>query len=156
MSPVIMGGVEENVYLGDSSTMSELKLETPSSKNNKIASTGGIAKKVMDSLKNSLKTSLFMENLRGVNWSRAYDWYCELDGVPAPFNRGGNLGLPVKHMSFTITEGSEYTFSAGSVETLKVPRQVGTLGVIALDLFDDEQQTLAKFFERWHNQVYNP
>ena len=120
------------------------------------ASTGGLANKVTDGIKSVVKTALFMETLRNINWSRAYDWYCEMDGVPNPFHRGGVLGLPVKQISFTIANGTPFSFQTSSVETLQIPRTMGTLGVIAIDLLDDEQQTLARFFERWYNQIYNP
>lgn len=137
---LITGGIEQNNYI-----------ELP-----KAATSESMADKVTSGIKNVLKTALFMEALRNINWSRAYDWYCEMDGVPNPFHRGGVLGLPVKNLSFTIANGTPYSFQTSSVETLQVPRTMGTLGVISLDLLDDEQQTLARFFERWYNQIYNP
>lgn len=123
----------------------------------KTSSNGpGLAKGIGDTIKGLLRTALFMEALRNLNWSRGYCWYVEMDGVPNPFQRGGVLGLPCKNVTFKIAEGSEYTFPTSSVETLKVPRAMGELGVITLDMYDDEQQTLARFFERWYNQIYNP
>lgn len=111
---------------------------------------------VADSIKNLVKTALFMESLRNLNWSRGYNWYAELDGVPNPFQRGGALGLPIKDINFKISEGTMYGFNSSSVETLNVPRAMGELGMVTMSLFDDEQQTLARFFERWYNQIYNP
>lgn len=115
-----------------------------------------VSEKLTDKLRNMFRTPFFMENLRSVNWSRAYNWYAELDGVPAPFHRGGALGLPVKNLNFKISDGQSYTFNAGSVDALRVPRAMAELGMVTLSLLDDEQQTLATFFERWYNQVYNP
>ena len=113
-----------------------------------------------DDVKNAIgeliKPALFLETLRNINWSRGYCWYCEMDGVPAPFHRGGVLGLPVKNISFKIAEGTTYSFTTSTVETLEVPRAMGNLGIINIDMLDDEQQTLARFFERWYNQIYNP
>lgn len=111
---------------------------------------------VANSIKNIVKSALFLETLRNINWSRGYCWYAEMDGVPNPFQRGGVLGLPVKDISFKIAEGTSYSFSTSTVETLEVPRAMGNLGIVTLTLLDDEQQTLARFFERWYNQVYNP
>lgn len=111
---------------------------------------------VAEKINKASEVAHFMETLRGVGWSRAYDWYAEMDGVPAPFHRGGNIGLPIKDLSFKIAEGTTFSFSTSSVETLEVPRTMGNLGVITLSLIDDENQTLARFFERWYNQVYNP
>lgn len=111
---------------------------------------------VADSIKNVVKTALFMETLRNLNWSRGYDWYAEMDGVPNPFQRGGALGLPLKDINFKISEGTLYPFTTSSVESLNVPRAMGELGMVTMSLFDDEQQTLARFFERWYNQIYNP
>ena len=115
-----------------------------------------LADKVTNGIKSVVKTALFMETLRNINWSRVYDWYAEMDGVPNPFHRGGVIGLPLKSLTFKIAEGTNYPFNTSSVETLNVPRAMGELGIITLDLFDDEQQTLARFFERWYNQIYNP
>lgn len=115
-----------------------------------------VAEDVKNSINNMVKSALFLETLRNINWSRGYCWYCEMDGVPNPFQRGGVLGLPVRNITFKIAEGTPYSFATSSVETLEVPRTMGNLGIVTLDMFDDEQQTLARFFERWYNQVYNP
>ena len=115
-----------------------------------------IASGVKNGIQNVVKAALFLETLRNINWSRGYCWYAEMDGVPNPFHRGGVIGLPIKQLSFTIANGTPFDFKTSSVETLQVPKTMGTLGVIALDLLDDEQQTLARFFERWYNQIYNP
>jgi hypothetical protein len=79
-----------------------------------------------------------------------------MDGVPNPFQRGGILGLPVRNITFKIAEGTTYPFATSTVESLHVPRAMGELGIVTLDMFDDEQQTLTRFFERWYNQIYNP
>lgn len=107
------------------------------------------------SLNNALKTGLFMEALRNLNWSREYCFYCELDGVPSPFHRGGVLGLPCESVSFGLGEGKTYNWSAG-INELLVPQSIGSLPPITLELLDDEQGTIQQFFERWYNQVYNP
>ena len=119
-------------------------------------SSSSLAGGVTDALNGILKTVLFMETLRNINWSRGYCWYCEMDGVPNPFQRGGVLGLPCTNVNFTIAEGTNYTFGVSSMETIEVPRAMNNLGIITLDLLDDEQQTLTRFFERWYNQIYNP
>ena len=111
---------------------------------------------VADSIRNMVKSALFLETLRNINWSRGYCWYAEMDGVPNPFQRGGVIGLPVKDISFKIAEGTTYSFNTSTVETLEVPQAMGNLGIVTMTLLDDEQQTLARFFERWYNQVYNP
>jgi hypothetical protein len=115
-----------------------------------------MADDVKNAIGNMIKPALFLETLRNINWSRGYCWYCEMDGVPAPFHRGGVLGLPVKNISFKIAEGTTYPFDTSSVAQLHVPRTMGELGIVTIDMFDDEQQTLARFFERWYNQIYNP
>lgn len=122
----------------------------------KVAQNSSNANNVTDSIRNIIKPALFLETLRNINWSRGYCWYVELDGVPNPFQRGGVLGLPVRNVNFKIAEGTIYSFQTSTVETLAVPRTMGELGIITLDMFDDEQQTLARFFERWYNQIYNP
>ena len=115
-----------------------------------------LADNVTNTLKGVLRTALFMETLRNINWSRGYCWYCEMDGVPNPFQRGGVLGLPCTNVNFTIADGTNYTFGVSSMETIEVPRAMSNLGIVTLDLLDDEQQTLTRFFERWYNQIYNP
>ena len=67
---------------------------------------------VGDWLKNAIKTSLFMEALRNLNWSRSYLYYCELDGVPAPFHRGGVLGLPCTNISYSLGYGQTMRISS--------------------------------------------
>lgn len=136
---VLKGGIEKNDIL------------TPTTKR-----TSNLPETVKNSINNMVKSALFLENLRNINWSRGYCWYCEMDGVPNPFQRGGVIGLPVRNVTFKIAEGTSYSFTTSSVETLEVPRSMGNLGIVTLDLLDDEQQTLARFFERWYNQVYNP
>lgn len=121
-----------------------------------IINSTSIGSKVTNGIKNVVKAALFMENLRSINWSRGYCWYAELDGVPNPFHRGGVIGLPIKDIQFKISEGASQDFRTSAVETLRVPRTMGELGSVSLSLFDDEQQTLARFFERWYNQIYNP
>ena len=115
-----------------------------------------MAEDTTNAIQKMVKTALFLENLRNVNWSRNYCWYAEIDGVPSPFHRGGVMGLPVRNITFKIAEGTTYSFATSTVETLEVPRAMGNLGIVTIDMFDDEQQTLAKFFERWYNQIYNP
>lgn len=115
-----------------------------------------MADNIANGIRNMVKSALFLETLRNINWSRGYCWYGELDGVPTPFSRGGVLGLPIKGVTFKIAEGTTFPFNTSTVETLHVPRAMGELGIVTLDLFDDEQQTLARFFERWYNQIYNP
>ena len=112
--------------------------------------------KVTDGIKSALKTAAFLESMRNINWSRGYCWFAELDGVPAPFHRGGAIGLPLTNVTFKIAEGTSYKFNTSTVETLDIPLGMANLGIVTLDMYDDEQQTLAKFFERWYNQVYNP
>ena len=114
-----------------------------------------MADNVTNSIRNVVKSALFLETLRNINWSRGY-WFAEMDGVPTPFNRGGVLGLPVKDITFKIAEGTTFSFNTSSVEQLHVPKTMGELGIVTLNLLDDEQQTLATFFERWYNQIYNP
>lgn len=120
------------------------------------ASKSGLSQGLTDGLKSVLRTALFMESLRNLNWSRGYCWYVDLDGVPNPFHRGGVLGLPVTQLDFKIAEGRDFSFANNTIETLSVPRAMADLGIITLTMYDDEQQTLARFFERWYNQVYNP
>lgn len=138
----LQGGVVENDYISWAPTNDYVK--------------PNVAENVANSIQSIVKAGLFLETLRNINWSRGYCWYAEMDGVPNPFHRGGVLGLPVKDLSFTIANGTMYDFNSGPVETLQVPRTMGTLGIVTLSLFDDEQQTLARFFERWYNQIYNP
>ena len=116
---------------------------------------GSLKSNILHSLNGALKTALFMESLRNLNWSRGYCWYVELDGVPSPFQRGGVLGLPAKSVSFSLATGEPFTISQFMTD-LKVPQRVGAMDVINLDVYDDEQGTLRTFFERWYNQVYNP
>lgn len=108
-----------------------------------------------DSLKNGIKTALFMEAMRNLNWSRSYLWYVELDGVPNPFQRGGVLGLPCKSITFELGNGESYNWSASTI-SLAVPKGARQLGSINLEVMDDEQGTLRQFFERWYNMIYNP
>lgn len=108
-----------------------------------------------DSLKNGIKTALFMEAMRNLNWSRSYLWYVELDGVPNPFQRGGVLGLPCKSITFELGNGESYNWSASTIG-LAVPKGASKLGNINLEVMDDEQGTLRQFFERWYNMIYNP
>lgn len=110
---------------------------------------------IWNSLKTGIKTTLFMEAMRNLNWSREYLWYVELDGVPNPFQRGGVLGLPCKSINFTLVSGKTYDWTSG-VASLSVPQAIQGTTEITLDLLDDEQGTLRQFFERWFNQVYNP
>ena len=120
------------------------------------AGTGGSLKpNILNSLNGALKTALFMEAIRNLNWSRGYCWYVELDGVPSPFQRGGVIGLPCKSVSFSLAQGDSYTIPQFMTD-LKVPHRVGQMDVINLDVYDDEQGTLRTFFERWYNQIYNP
>lgn len=126
--------------------------------NENIPLTGQVKKNglpIWNSLKNGIKTALFMEALRNLNWSRDYLWYVELDGVPNPFQRGGVLGLPCKSINFTLAQGKTYEWTSG-VASLSVPQAVQGISEITLELLDDEQGTLRQFFERWFNQVYNP
>lgn len=111
---------------------------------------------ILSSLNSAWKTALFIEALRNLNWSRDYLWYVELDGVPSPFQRGGVLGLPCKSVSYNLTsESSSLEIHSMNMST-HVPQSAGSIGDIQLSLYDDEQGTLRQFFERWHNQVYNP
>ena len=113
-----------------------------------LAKTGGTA------IANAWRTSLFIEALRNLNWSRSYLWYAELDGVPSPFQRGGVLGLPCKSIQFITANGSSYGFDS-FLTKLNVPQAYGDLGTINLSLIEDEKGTLSSFFERWFNNVYN-
>lgn len=123
---------------------------------NTVAKNSAGSNNVANSIRNMVRSALFLETLRNINWSRGYCWYAEMDGVPNPFQRGGVIGLPVKDISFKIAEGTTYSFNTSTVETLEVPQAMGNLGIVTMSLLDDEQQTLARFFERWYNQVYNP
>lgn len=114
-----------------------------------------LAQKVLNSLNGALKTTLFIEALRNLNWSRGYCWYVEMDGVPNPFQRGGVLGLPCTSLNFTLAEGKSYGWESG-INSLSAPQNVGGVKQMTLTLMDDEQGTLRQFFERWYNQVYNP
>lgn len=122
--------------------------------------TGGIEKSsgpnaILKALQKGWKTALFMEALRNLNWSRGYCWYCEMDGVPNPFQRGGVLGLPARNINFDFANaGDTFTWSTPTVQ-LSAPQNAGSLGKIQLQLYDDEQGTLRQFFERWYNQVCN-
>lgn len=99
------------------------------------------------------KTALFLEAFRNLNWSRGYSWYCELDGVPNPFNRGGVIGLPATAINFKLTDGKTFEWNS-STETLSAP--LGrNLCSISLSFIDDEHETMFKFFERWYNNIYN-
>ena len=120
-----------------------------------IGTGGSLKQNIMGSLNGALKTALFMEAIRNLNWSRGYCWYVELDGVPSPFQRGGVIGLPCKSVSFTLAQGEPYTIPQFLTD-LKVPHRVGAMDAITLDLYDDEQGTLRTFFERWYNHIYNP
>ena len=108
-----------------------------------------------DWLKNAVKTGLFMEAMRNLNWSRSYLYYCELDGVPAPFHRGGVLGLPCTNVSYSLATGETMTINS-FMQDMVIPKRVGSFPSIQLDLLEDEQGTLMEFFERWYNQIYNP
>lgn len=116
----------------------------------------GMGSALWDSLKNGWKTALFMEAMRNLNWSRDYNWYCLLDGVPAPFHRRGVLGLPATSFNY-ILAGGEVKSWESSGTPLSVPlKNLSNATTISLDLLDDEQGTLRQFFERWFNEVYNP
>ena len=116
---------------------------------------GSTGNGIANLLGSALKTSLFMEALRNLNWSRDYLWYCELDGVPSPFHRGGVLGLPCTNIQYTLSTGSTYRINS-FMQDLVVPHRTGEFPAIQLTLLDDEQGTLRQFFERWYNQIYNP
>lgn len=106
-------------------------------------------------IKKGVKTALFMEALRNLNWSRSYLWYVELDSVPNPFHRGGVLGLPCESITYTITDGTSYDWNAG-IASLSAPQTAGGVKQMNLTVLDDEQGTLRQFFERWYNEIYNP
>lgn len=108
-----------------------------------------------DAVKKGWRTALFMESLRNLAWSRGYLWYCELDGVPNPFQRGGVLGLPCTSLTFPLVGGESLDVSTSTID-FRVPRRANNLGEIQLNLLDDEQGTIYQFFERWYNEVYNP
>lgn len=108
-----------------------------------------------NALNNGWKTALFMESLRNLNWSKDYLWYCELDGVPSPFQRGGVLGLPAVSIGFSYTSATSFSFNSSTTK-LSVPQGNVDYETINLTVLDDEQGTLRQFFERWYNQVYNP
>lgn len=124
-----------------------------------VLKTGTSYNELLEGAKNVLKdawqTTLFMEALRNLNWSRNYLWYCELDGVPSPFQRGGVLGLPCKSIQFQLAQGSSYDWVSG-VTPLSAPQKINGLTSVTLDVLDDEKGTLMEFFERWYNNVYNP
>ena len=103
-------------------------------------------------LNNLCNNALFLEAFRNLNWSRAYDWYCELDGVPSAFSRGGVIGFPASSISFQINDGKTFDWTAGP-EALAVPQGRGLCNV-DLTFIDDEEGTVFSFFERWFNNVY--
>lgn len=107
-----------------------------------------------NALNNSLKSALFLEALRNLNWSRGYNWYVELDDVPSPFHRGGVIGLPVTSVTVTVANGATYDWEAG-LEKLSVPLKKENYYNIDLNMYDDEQGTIVTFFERWYNSIYN-
>ena len=111
---------------------------------------------IVKSLKNAVKTGLFMEAMRNLNWSRGYLWYVELDGVPSPFQRGGVLGLPCTSVTYDVTSQASSKDIQNTGMKFNVPTGFGGYGTINLTMYDDEQGTLRQFFERWHNQIYNP
>ena len=90
-SLLLQGMINKDEYLGNQPVGVNL------AKPNKLAKLGSL-----------VKTSLFMEALRNLNWSRDYLWYVELDGVPTPFHRGGVLGLPCTNIQYTLSTGSTY------------------------------------------------
>lgn len=110
---------------------------------------------LLKALNDGWKTALFMESLRNLNWSKDYLWYCELDGVPSPFQRGGVLGLPAVNLGFTYTSAHSFEFSSAMVK-MGVPKGDVDYETINMTILDDEQGTIRQFFERWYNQIYNP
>lgn len=136
MSNPIVGGIEYNEWYKPRNLTG-----------NKLGNIG-------NALNNSLKSVLFLEALRNLNWSRGYNWYVELDGVPNPFQRGGVLGLPVTNVTLTVANGTTYDWDAG-LEKLSVPLRKENTYEIDLTMYDDEQGTIVTFFERWFNMIYN-
>ena len=108
-----------------------------------------------EAINNVIDSSLFMESLRNLNWSRGYLWYVELDGVPSPFQRGGVIGLPVINVQIQVAQGNTLDWNAG-LDTFVVPFNRSGVRRINLQMYDDEQGTIAGFFERWYNLIYNP
>jgi hypothetical protein len=115
--------------------------------------TSETSSKIGGAINNAVKSILYMEAIRNLNWSRDYCWYVELDGVPNPFQRGGVIGLPVVDVTFETASGTSYTWEAGNYQ-FSVPKGNNILS-IQLSMLDDEQGTILTFFERWYNLIYN-
>ena len=90
---LLKGGIAQNEYLKPTQTR-----------------TSNLPETVKNSINNMVKSALFLETLRNINWSRGYCWFCEMDGVPNPFQRGGVIGLPVRNINFKIAEGNQPRF----------------------------------------------